>query len=80
MSNFEEMEVNVHNKASAKSDRHDTSEANYLSIVGGITRKTLDLRFYDQREFHILSTEDKKTLRDWRASNPEEFGQSKKEF
>ena len=80
MSDFETMaacmlphEPVANNEASAKSDRNNVLEASALSIVRGRTRKNLDLCFYDQKEFRILSAEDKKTLRDWKESNPEEF-------
>ena len=85
MSHFEAMAAHVlrcdpavNNEALAQSERHDSSETNASFVVGGRTRKNLELRFYDQKELRTLSIEDNKTLRDWIASNPEEFGQSKK--
>ena len=54
----------ANNKASDKSDRYNASELKASSIVGGVTRQNLDLRFNDQKEFHTLIFQDKKTLRD----------------
>ena len=46
-------------------------------MVGGRTLQSLGFRFCDQKEFRTISVQDEKALRDWRASNPKEFGQSK---
>ena len=85
MSYFEAMAACVlphglvaNNKASAKSDRHGVSQLNDSSMVRSRTRQDLDLRCYDRKECSNLSIQDKKTLRDWRASNLKEFGQSRK--
>ena len=68
----------VNNKASAKSDRNNASELNDSSMVGNRNRQNLDLRFYDRKEYGTLSIDDRKKLRNWRAPNPKEFGQSMK--
>ena len=85
MSDFEAMASHVlpcdsiaSNKAPAKNDRHNVLDLNTSSVVGGRTCQNLDLRFYDRKEHDTLSIEDRKTLRDWRVSNPKEFGQSRK--
>ena len=85
MSNFEAMVAYVllcdplaNNTSSSKSDRHNVSELNDSSMIGGRTCQNLDLRFYDQKDFRTLNIEYEKKLRDWRESNPKEFGQSKK--
>ena len=68
----------ANNKAAAKSDRHNASELNTSSMVWGRTRQYLYLRFYDRKEHGTLSIEDMKALRDWRLSNPKEFGKFRK--
>ena len=86
-SDFEEMAAyilpcdHIANKKgnSNKNRKHRVFDASVESIVGGRDQQTkLDLRFYDHKEYKTLSNEDTSVLREWRLSNPKEFGQSKK--
>ena len=65
---------------SNRNEKHSVSDSSVASMVGGRNQKDLDLRFYDIKECKTLSVDDKTSLKEWRLSHPDGFGQSKKRF
>ena len=63
---------------SNKTEKCSMLDASVASMVGGRHQKDLHLHFYDFKEHKTLSVEDKTSLKEWRLSHPDEFGQSKK--